>query len=157
MGSELCVCLCVCVCVHCLTLCLASLFFLASSASVRPSVFESIKYLGPIHLLLPRSLSLLPICFSPHPFLHLVAFPVSLVPVLVYRSVSLWHSLSARLFLLLGFSYLREAEAPPLFQTMFLSSFLPLFLFLSLFRSLSTPPFLSLSLLGLLLSKAIAH
>lgn len=136
---------CVCPLPHSLSSCT---FFLASSGNV---------YRGPIHLLPPRSLSLLPICFSPHPFLNLVAFPCISRP-----SVALQIHLSvAQLFFfsLLWFSYLREAEAPLLFQLMFLSFFLPLFS-LSFLVSFTPPPppfFLSLSLLGALLSKVIVH
>lgn len=132
--------MCLRVCVHRLTpylgLCFSGCLWLCVPISLRVNQVSG-AYPSP-----PFSLSLFLLSVSsPHPFLHLVAFPVSPVPVLLYRFISLCTRLSARLFSLLGFSYLREAEAPPLFQTMFLSFFLPLFLFLSLFPSLSTPLF----------------
>lgn len=124
--------------------------FLAAFGSGLPSVFESIKYPGPIHLFAPCSVSLLtplPICFSPHPFLHLVALPVSPIPVLLCRSISLCHCLSARFFFLFFCSGLAisERQRHPCFSNpcFFYPPLSFSFCFLSFF--LRSPPLFSVS------------
>lgn len=145
MGRELCVCVCP------LPHSLSRFMFFWLPGSVCPSVFESIKYLGSIHLLFTcsfsrsRSLScwLLFLSVSLHIPSSILLLPVYLLSQCC-RSISLWQCLSiyTAFFSLLWFSYLREAEAPPLFQPMFFLSFvLPLFLFLSWFPSPSAPLF----------------
>lgn len=84
-----------------------------------------------------------PYLFSTHPpFLYLVAFPVFLIPVLHYRSISLWHFLFAQLFffffLHLGCSNLR-VRGTSFFPTLIFTHLSPLFLFSSRV-SLHPPP-----------------
>lgn len=133
VGSEICV----WACVFIAALCLASRFLLAGS--VCPSVFKSIKYLGPIHRLLPRSFS------SSYLFLS-TSLPPSCCFLCISRpSVALQIHLCGTVclhvfFPLLGFNYLREAEAPLLFQT-HVFIFLSPSLFLSFLVSFTlTPP-----------------
>lgn len=105
--------------------------FLPASGSVHPSVFESIKYLRPIYHLLPVS-------FPPHPFLHLVVFPVFLRPVLLHRAISVSLSVCT-LFHRSGLTISQRQRQPCSVNLSFYSFFLRLFPFLPYFLRYPSP------------------
>jgi len=128
--------------------------FLPGSGSVSLSVFESIKNLGPIHHLPNHSFT--PPCL----FLSASLLPSCFRLCIYHPSVTLQIRLSVALSALSSLrrsNYLRETDAPPLFK---MHVFNPCFshsLFLPLVFFTIPPTFLSLLLLGVLLSKEIAH
>lgn len=76
-----------------------SIASLSASADVYSSVFQSIKYsIEGLSISSSLTLALLPICFSPYPCLRIVAFPVSLIPVLLQIHLSVALSVCVALF-----------------------------------------------------------